>query len=109
MHTQRSRNFLFTAKCISVYVPRSKTNVVICELEDACTEGYKSFGFPFCQTQPNAPYLSQSDQMGYGLVPAAVQIGTQPNFQHLSQLDQMGYGLVPDADQMGYGLLSKPL
>jgi hypothetical protein len=103
------QNFLFTAKCISVYVPSSKTNVVICELEDACTEGYESFGFPLCQTQPNTPYLSQSDQMGYGLVPTAVQIGTQPNFQHLSQLDQMGYGLVPDANQMRYGLLYKPL
>jgi hypothetical protein len=100
------QNFIFTAECISVM---SKTNVVICELEDACTEGYESFGFPLCQTQPNAQYLSQSNQMGYGLVPRAVQIGTQPNFQHLSQLDQVGYCLVPNADQMGYGLLSKPL
>jgi hypothetical protein len=72
------QNFFFIAECISVYVPRSKTNVVICELEDACTEGYEPFGFPLCQTQPNTPYLSQSDQMGYGLVPTAVQIGTQP-------------------------------
>jgi hypothetical protein len=46
--------------------------------------------------------------MGYGLVPAAAQMGTQPNFQHLSQLEQIGYGLVPDADQMVYGL-SNPL
>jgi hypothetical protein len=113
------QNFLFTAECISVYVPRSKSNIVICELEDACTEGYELFGFPLSQTQPAAQYLSQSDQMGYGLVPDSVQMGTQPNYHHLSQLDQIGYGLVPDADQrgygvpdadqMGYGLLSRPL
>jgi hypothetical protein len=102
------QNFLFTSDCNSVYVPRSKSNIVICELEDACTEGYESFGFPLSQTQPNAPYLSQSDWMGYGSVPAAAQMGSQPNFQHLSQLEQMGYGFVPNADQMGYGL-SQPL
>jgi hypothetical protein len=33
----RFQNFLFITKCISVYVPRSKTNIVICELEDAAT------------------------------------------------------------------------
>jgi hypothetical protein len=70
------KNFLFTAECISVYVPRSKSNIVICELEDARTEGYESFGFPSSQTHPNAQYLSQSDRMGYGLVTAAVQMGT---------------------------------
>jgi hypothetical protein len=103
------KNFLFTAEYILVYVPRSKSNIVICKLEDACTEGYESFGFPSSQTQPNAQYLSQSDRMGYGLVTAAAQMGTQPNFQHLSQLDQIGYGLVPALDQVGYGLLSEPM
>jgi hypothetical protein len=44
------QNFLFTAECILVYVPRSKSNIVICELEDACTEGYELFGFPLSQT-----------------------------------------------------------
>ncbi len=72
------QNFLFTSDCISVYVPCSKSNIVICELEDACTEGYELFGFPLSQTQPNAPYLSQSDRMGYGSVPAAGQMGSQP-------------------------------
>jgi hypothetical protein len=91
-----------------VYVPRSNSNFVICELEDACTEGYELFCFPLSQTQPIDPYLSQSDQMGNGVVPAAAQMGSQPNFQHVSQLEQMGYGLVPDANQMGYGL-SEPL
>jgi hypothetical protein len=97
------QNFLFTSECILVYIPHSKSNVVIFELEDACTEGYEFFGFPLSQTQPNAQYLSQSDQKGYGLVPAA-QMGTQPNLQYLSHLDQMGYGLVPKTDQMRYGL-----
>jgi hypothetical protein len=73
------KNFLFTSECISVYVARSKSNVVVCELEDACTEAYESFGFPLSQTQPNVQYLSQSDQMGYGLVSVA---------------DKMGYGLL---------------
>jgi hypothetical protein len=72
------QNFHFTSECILVYVPCSKSKVVIYELEDACTEAYESFGFLLSQTQPNVQYLSQLDQMGYGLVPEA---------------DQMGYGL----------------
>jgi hypothetical protein len=32
------------------YVTRSKTNVVICELEDDCTDGFESFGFAMSQS-----------------------------------------------------------
>ena len=52
--------------------------MVVYELKDECNEGYKSFGFSMSQTQPNLQFLSQSEQMGYGLV---------------SEFDQMGYGL----------------
>jgi hypothetical protein len=69
------QNFLFTSECISVYVARSKSNVVVCELEDACTEGYESFGFPLSQTQPKVQYLSQSDQMGSGFASTTDQMG----------------------------------
>ncbi len=72
------QNFLFTSECIISYLSGSRSNVVVCELEDACTEGYESFGFPMSQTQPTLQFLSQTEQMGYGLV---------------SESDRMGYGL----------------
>ena len=72
------KNYLFTCECMSVYVSRSKTNIVVCELKNVCSEGFKSFGFAMSQPPPTVQYLlSQSDQMGYGL---------------LSQSEQMGYG-----------------
>ena len=95
------QNYLFTSECISAYLTRSKSNVVVCELQDSCNEGYESFGFPLSQTmpniqtQPNLQYLSQSEQMGYGMLP-------------LSQLEQIGYELVTGQAQLGYGL-SDPL
>jgi hypothetical protein len=70
-------NYLFTLECMSVYVSRSKSNIVVCELENNCNEGYQSFGFSMSQPTPNGQYLSQADQMGYGI---------------LSQSEQMGYG-----------------
>jgi hypothetical protein len=63
---------------MSVYVSRSKTIIVVRELENVCSEGFESFGFAMSQPPPTVQYLlSQSDQMGYGL---------------LSQSEQMGYG-----------------
>jgi hypothetical protein len=71
------KNYLFTCGCMLVYVSRSKTNIVVCELENVCSEGFESFGFSMSQPPPTVQYLlSQSDQMGYGL---------------LSQSEQMGY------------------
>jgi hypothetical protein len=58
-------------------VSRSKSNIVVCELENDCNEGYESFGFSMSQPTPNVQYLFQADQMGYGI---------------LSQSEQMGYG-----------------
>ncbi len=72
------QHFLFTSECIISYLSGSRSNVVICELEASCSEGYESFGFSLSQTQPNLQYLSQSEQMGYGIV---------------SESDRMGYGL----------------
>jgi hypothetical protein len=74
------QNYLFSVEAMCTYVTRSKTNVVICELEDDCTDGYESFGFATSQPPPTIQQLSQSEQMGYGL-------------SGLSQTDQMGYGL----------------
>jgi hypothetical protein len=55
-------------ECMSVYVSRSKTNIVVCELENVCSEGFESFGFAMSQPPPTVQYLlSQLDQMGYGL------------------------------------------
>jgi hypothetical protein len=72
---QTFQKYLFTSGCISAYLIRSKSNVVVCELEDSPIEGYESFGFSLSQSQqtvqysqPNMQYLSQSDQMGYGIV-----------------------------------------
>ncbi len=62
------QNYLFTSECIISYLSSLKSNVVVCELEDLCNEGYKQFVFPMSQTQPNIQYLSQSEQMGYGIV-----------------------------------------
>ena len=50
---------------------------MVCELENDCNEGYESFGFAMSQPPPTVQYLSQPDQMGYGI---------------LSQSEQLGYG-----------------
>jgi hypothetical protein len=72
------KNYLFTCECMLVCVSRYKTNIVVCELENVCSEGFESFGFAISQPPLTVQYLlSQSDQMGYGL---------------LSQSEQMGYG-----------------
>jgi hypothetical protein len=69
------KNYLFTSECMSVYVARSKTNIVVCELEYVCNDGYESFGFAMSQPQPTIQYLSQLDQMGYGILSQAEQMG----------------------------------
>jgi hypothetical protein len=82
---QTFQKYLFTSGCISAYLIRSKSNVVVCELEDSPIEGYESFGFSLSQSQQTVQY-------------------SQPNMQYLSQSDQMGYGIVLKSDQMGFGL-----
>jgi hypothetical protein len=57
-------NHLLNVEVVSSYVARSKTNVVICELEDACIEGCESLGFPLSQAQLTIQHLSQSKQIG---------------------------------------------
>ena len=49
----------------------------VCELKNDCNEGYEPFGFATSQPPPTVQYLSQLDQMGYGI---------------LLQAEQMGYG-----------------
>jgi hypothetical protein len=83
------QNYLFTSECILAYLTCSKSNVAVCKLEDSCIEGYESFGFSLSQSQQNVPYPQQ-------------------NIQYLSQSDQMGYGIVSKSDQIGFGL-SEPL
>ena len=98
------QKYLFSVEVISSYVTRSKSNVLICELEDDCTQGYESFGYPLSQPETDSQnrqrFLEQqlglsqsvslSQQMGYGI----------PTY---SQSDQIGYGLqsFPQTDQMG--------
>jgi hypothetical protein len=87
------QNYLFTVESMAAYVGKSKSNVVVCELEDDVTEGYEQFGFPS---------LSQQSQQNF-----------QPGFLSLSQqaqqisqsADTMGYGLMSQSDQMGYGIM----
>jgi hypothetical protein len=94
--------YLFGIEVVSSYISKSKTNVVISELADACHEGYESFGFPM---QPPGQHLSQLSQFGG---------------QHLSQLSQhpppfphVQYGISglsqAESDQMGYGQMSADL
>jgi hypothetical protein len=118
--------YLFTVEVVSSYVSKSKTNVVICELTDACHEGYESFGFP---TQPSGQHLSQLSQ--YGVQHLSQLSQSQPPGQHLSQFSQYGlqhlsqlsqtqphiphvqYGISglsqAESDQMGYGQMSADL
>jgi hypothetical protein len=112
---QTFHKYLSTLECISAYLSRSKSNVVVCELEDSRLDGYESFVFSLSQSQPNVQYptpnmqyLSQLKQMGY--VRQSQQNVQYPptNMQYLSQSEQMGYGIVSKSDQMGFGL-SQPL
>jgi hypothetical protein len=86
---QTFQKSLFTSGCISAYLTRSKSNVVVSKLEDSRIEGYELFGFSLSQSQQNVQY-------------------PQLNMPYLSQSDQMGYGIVSKSDQMGFGL-SEPL
>jgi hypothetical protein len=79
MLTQPSKTTFFSVELMCLYVTRSKTNVVICELEDDCTDGLESFGFAMSQPPPTIQQFSQSEQMGYGIL-------------GLSQTNQMWYG-----------------
>jgi hypothetical protein len=84
---QTFQKYLFTSGCISAYLTRSKSNVLVYELEDSRTiEGYESFGLSLSQSQQNVQY-------------------PPPNMQYLSQSEQMGYGIALKSDQMGFGLL----
>ncbi len=96
------QNYLFAVDVVSSYVHRSETNAVICELEDACIEGYESFGFPTQQTiqqrsglpiPPRIQHLSQTNQMGYGMLPLSQQTG-----------HQIGYGMIPLPQQPAHML-----
>ncbi len=123
------QNYLFEVEIVASYVHRSKTNVVVCELEDACIEGYESFGFPTqetiqrrsgLRTQQTIQHLSQTSQMGYGRLPLSQPTGYQNGYGMLplSQATdhQKGYGMIPLSQQIahmlsqmvqrGYGILA---
>jgi hypothetical protein len=74
------QNYLFSVELMCSYVTHSKTAVVICELEDDCTDGYGSSGFTVSQPPLlTIQQLFQSEQMGNAIL-------------GLLQMDQMGYG-----------------
>jgi hypothetical protein len=74
------QNYLFSVELMCLYVTHSKTTVVICELEDDCTDGYGSSRFTVSQPPLlTIQQLFQSEQMGNGI-------------WGLLQMDQMGYG-----------------
>jgi hypothetical protein len=62
------KNYLFAFECMLLYVARSKTNILVCQLKNTCNEGYKSFGFGMSQPPPTVQYLSQSNQMMYDIL-----------------------------------------
>jgi hypothetical protein len=74
------QNFLFQIETISTYFCHSKSNVVICELEEDHSKGMESMGYPIAPSQPPFDFWSQMDQMRYG-------------FPSLSQSEAMGYGM----------------
>jgi hypothetical protein len=78
--------FLFTVEVISTYGSKSKSNVVICKLADACHEGYESFGFPLSQTQPPVQHVQHLAQ--YGMQQLSQLSQTQPPIQQVEHLSQ---------------------
>jgi hypothetical protein len=54
-------NYLFQMETISPYLCRSKSNVVICELEVDHSKGMESMGYPIAQSQPGYP-IAQTQQ-----------------------------------------------
>jgi hypothetical protein len=101
--------FLFTVEVISTYVSKSKSNVVICELDDACHEGYESFGFSLSQTQPPVQHVQHLAQ--YGMQQLSQLSQTQPPIQQVEHLSQYGIQGMSQAEynQMGYGQMSADL
>jgi hypothetical protein len=73
-------NSLFTVESIAAYVNRSKSQVIVCELEAGIPEGLELMGFPMSQSETVVDYQSQVQQIGYG-------------YGSLSQQDRMGYGI----------------
>jgi hypothetical protein len=111
------QNYIFAVNAVSSYVHWSKTNVVVCKLEDACIKGYELLGFP---TQQTIQHLSQTNQMGYGMLPLSQPTSHQNGYGMLplSQATdhQKGYGMIPLSQQIahmlsqmvqrGYGILA---
>jgi hypothetical protein len=73
------QNFFFTIDTISAYLNRSKSNVIVCELEEDLSEGMESMGYPGVPAHTPFDFRTQSEHMGYG-------------FPTLSQSETMGYG-----------------
>jgi hypothetical protein len=80
---------LFTVESIAAYVNRSKSQVIVCELEAGIPEGLESMGFPMSNSQPMIEYPPQVQQTGYG-------------YGSLSQQDRMGYGMSQNELSQGY-------
>jgi hypothetical protein len=91
------QKYLFTVETIAAYINRSKTNVIISELEAGIPEGMESMGFPLYSSQPNIDHQAQAMmfQGGYG-------------YGSLSQQDRMGFGMsqegMSEPNQPGYGM-----
>jgi hypothetical protein len=73
------QNFLFTIDTISAYLNWSKSNVIVCELEDDLSKGMESMGYPGVAAHAPFDFRTQPEHMGYG-------------FPTLSQSETMGYG-----------------
>jgi hypothetical protein len=87
------KNYLFTVETIAAYINRSKSNVIISELEAGIPEGMESMGFPLYSSQPIIDYqgvmgptrygygsLSQQDRMGFGMSQEGLSQPTEPGY-----------------------------
>jgi hypothetical protein len=87
---------LFNIDVISIFVNRSKSQVIVCELEDDSPDGYESMGYPTTLSQTTPQYHSQTTPAYLSQTPAFISLPNHP----------MGYGFVPPStsDTMGYGI-----
>ena len=106
------QNYLFSVEVITSYVVRSKSNVIVCELEDDCPDGYECMGFPL--SQPGTGYPLSQPGTGYPLSQpgAGFPLSQQDACFPLSQprgdylMRQLGYGIQPmsQCERISYGI-----
>jgi hypothetical protein len=85
-------NYLFQIEPITAYLCRSKSNVVICELEVDLSDGMQSMGYPTATSQSGYPIVLSQPSYPVLQIPPA-DFGNGYGFPSMSQSERLAYGM----------------